>query len=281
MGGRLMDVTVGGLPLTGVDSFGVRWILDRNGVKGWGAPSGTLAPRQRPRAAGAWGGLSYAKPRPLVMSGTCVAPTEALAGDAENRLLDACSLDDSVLTVTRAGVSRHATVRRDGEISPVWVNPFSFDWSVQFVALDPRKMYTPVTSITSLPSTSGGTSFPMSFPMSFTATTVSGQVSIFNQGNEVGPVTARLTGPLTGPTITHVGSGLRLVFAASATIGAGEYWDIDFEAQTVLAQGQSSRAVWITSRQWFGLEPGNNTFALSAASYTTGTLSVTGTPCDK
>jgi len=277
-----MDGTIGTIPLTGVDAFGVRWILDRKGVQGWGAPAGTLAPKPKTRQMGAWGGLSYGKQRPLVLAGACIAPTEALAGDAENRFIDQCSLDDSVLTVTRAGISRWSTVRRDGEIDPVWANPFSFDWSVQFVAVDPRKFGTPITASTGLPSSSGGLTIPYVIPYTISGVQTSGQVSIFNPGNETGPVVMRLDGPCVGPIITHVGSGLSLVFAASLTLGAGEWLDIVMEDHSVLANGGPTRAQFITSRQWSGLEPGSNTWSFTAASYSAGALlTVTGTPCDK
>ena len=276
-----MDVTLGPLPLTGVDEFGVRWILDKAGVVGWGAPPGTLSPTQKPRQRGAWAGLSYAQARPMTMAGACIAPTEALASDALDRLIDACSLDDTTLTVTKADLPRWCTVRRDGAVLPTWPNPLSFDWSIQVVALDPRKLGAPLTGSTGLPSSSGGLTVPFTVPFAINSTVVSGQVSLFNPGNETGPVTMRIDGPCTGPVITHVGSGLQLIFAASLTLGMGEFLLVDMEAHTAMAQGQSTRANWITSRGWSGLEPGNNTFAFTAASTSTALLTVTATPADQ
>ena len=277
----LTNAVLGGMSLTRIDAAGTAWSLEA--IAGWGTPSGTLAPKQKTRAMGAWGGLSYPKARTIVLAGSAVASSDDGAKAAADALISMASLDETVLTITESGIDRWVTVRRDGEVIVNWERGSGrlFNWSIQFAALDPRKFSTPITRSTSLPSSSGGVSFPMRFPMSFTATTVTGQVSLLNPGNETGPVVMRLNGPLNGPIVTHVGSGLRLVFAASATIGVGEYWDIDCEAQSVKAQGQSSRANWVTSRQWFGTEPGNNTFALSASSYTTGTLDVTITPADK
>jgi len=276
------SATIGPLNLCSVDDFGVTWILDENGVVGWGAPSGTLSPTQKPRQAGAWAGLSYAQPRPMTMAGVCIAPTAALASLALDRLIDACSLDDTTLIVVESGRSRWCTVRRDGPVlPPQWIGTCAFTWSIQVVALDPRKLGTPLTGSTALPSSSGGLTVPFTVPFAINSTVVSGQVSLFNPGNETGPVLAHFVGPLIGPVLTHVGSGLRLVFAASATIGAGEFWDVDMEAHTAMAQGQSSRSTWITSRGWSGFEPGNNTWALSAASATTGSVTITATPADK
>ena len=272
-------VTVGALNLASREDSGVEWIME--GFTGWGSSGTTLAPRQKTRAAGAWAGLSYATARTIVVSGICTAPTPALASGALDRLIDACSLDDTLFTAYESGRSRWCIVRRDGDILPTWLNPLTFRWSVQFAALDPRKMSAPLTGSTGLPSSTGGLTIPFTVPFAINSTVASGQVSLTNPGNETGPVTLRIDGPCVGPMVTHVGSGLRLVFASSLTLGAGEFLLIDMEAQTVLAQGQSSRSMWVTSRGWSGFEPGSNSWSFAAASGTTGLLTVTATPADK
>jgi hypothetical protein len=271
--------TIGPLALTSVEASGVQWILDD--FKGWGAPGGTLAQTQKPRQRGAWSGLSYAKPRPMVATGACIAPTAALASDALDRLISASSLDATVLSVAEGDRSRWCMARRDGDVLPDWVGACAFTYSVQFAADDPRKLGTPLTGSTALPSSSGGFSFPMSFPFAINSTVVSGQVSLVNPGNETGPVTMRIDGPCTGPVITHVGSGLRLVFSASLTLGVGEFLIVDMEAHAALAQGYANRSNWITSRGWSGFEPGNNTWAFTAASTSAALLTVTATPADQ
>jgi len=276
-----MYAVLGPLNLCSTDDFGVTWIMDENGVVGWGAPDGTLSPTQKPRQAGAWAGLSYAQPRPMTMAGVCIAPTAALASLAQDRLIAACSLDDTTLTVVEGGRSRWCTVRRDGAVLPVTINDCAFTWSIQVVAVDPRKLGTPLMGSTALPSSSGGLTIPFTVPFAINSTVVSGQVSLFNPGNETGPVTLRIDGPCTGPVITHVGSGLQLIFSASLTLGAGEFLLVDMEAHTAMAQGQSSRANWITSRGWSGFEPGSNTWAFTAASASAALLTVTCPPADQ
>ena len=272
-------VTVGGITLTSVDDFGVTWVME--GFDGWGASSGTLAPKQKVRAGGAQGGLSYSQARTLTASGVCSAPSAALASLALDRLINACSLDDHALAVNESGRSRWCTARRDGEVIPTWTSPESFSWSVQWVAMDPRKLGSPLTGSTGLPSTSGGLTIPFAIPFAINSSVVSGQVSLTNPGNEVGPVQMRIDGPCTGPIITHVGSGQRLAFSASFALAAGEFLLIDMEAQTAMAQGQSTRANWITSRQWSGFPPGANTWAFAAAAHSAAQLTVTATPADK
>jgi hypothetical protein len=271
--------TIGPLALTSVEASGVQWIL--GDFTGWGAPGGTLTQTQKPRQRGAWSGLSYAKPRPMVATGACIAPTDALASDALDRLISASSLDATLLSVAEGDRSRWCMARRDGDVLPDWVGACAFTYSVQFAADDPRKLGAALSGSTGLPSSTGGFTFPHTFPFAINSTVVSGQVSLFNAGNETGPVTMRIDGPCVGPVITHVGSGLQLIFSASLTLGVGEFLLVDMEAHTAMAQGQSSRANWITSRGWSGLEPGNNTWAFTAASASASLLTVTATPADQ
>jgi hypothetical protein len=276
------NITWGGLNLSGIDAFGVTWMT--TDFQGWdGSPPSTNSSKPKTRAHGAWAGNAFFDARHFVGKGIFKAPTEAALTDAFNRLNDAVSLDDSLLTVVEGATSRWCMARRTDEVIPTRIGSRpSAKWSIQGIADDPRKFSTPITASTHLPSSSGGLTIPYVVPYTIPATQVSGQVSIFNAGNETGPVVMRLDGPCAGPVITHVGSGLRLVFAASATLGVGEWWDIDMEGQSVLANGGPTRAQFVTSRQWSGLEPGNNVWAFTAASYSAGALlTVTGTPADK
>ena len=276
-----MFATLSGLNLSATEpDTGVEWTSKP--IDGWGGAASRATSTPKVRKSGAWSGNGYSNERPIAMSGIVQAPSEAALSEALDRLNDACSFDDTLLTISEPDRSRWCMVHRTGAVLTPRLSPTIAAWSVQVVADDSRKMYTPITRSTALPSSSGGLVIPYVIPYTIPAVQVSGQVSIYNPGNEVGPVTMRLDGPVTGPVITHVGSGLSLVFAASATLGVGEWWDIDMEGQSVLANGGPTRAQFITSRQWSGLEPGNNTFAFTAASYSAGALlTITGTPADK
>jgi hypothetical protein len=50
-------------------------------------------------------------------------------------------------------------------------------------------------------------------------------------------------------------------------MGAGEFLIVNMDAQTALANGQTTRAGYITSRGWSGFDPGANTWSFTAASF--------------
>ena len=259
---------------------GVRWGVET--FDGWGATKGTLSPVQKPRGSGGWAGDAFDLVRSMSISGWMAAPDAITASMALDRLNDAVSLYPTLMVVTEAGRARWLMVRRSDEVLTVWKSDRAFTWSIQIVALDPRKFGDKLTASTGLPSSSGGLLLPATVPFSIDAVSNSGQVSLENVGNEAGPVLQRIDGPVHGPVITHVSSGLSLVFASSLVLGVGEWLDIDMEARSVMANGQASRSGYVISRGWSNFTPGQNTWAFTAASYDAGArFTVSATPAWK
>ena len=273
---QLIECALSGLVLTATDDQYVDWL--QNTLTGWyGSPASSLQLTQKQRAPGAWPGPRQMTARTLALSGMVEAPTPAALLDALDRLNTAASLDTTLLTVSEFGLIRSCLVYRQDEVLTSRINETAAAWSVQLAAADPRKFATALSSTTGLPSASGGLSIPFTVPFTLASSIVSGECHLTNPGNANGPVVLRIDGPIVGPRITHVGSGAQLVFASSLALGVGEYLVVDMEAQTALANGQTSRNKWITNRGWSAFEPGENTWAFAALSGS-GHLTVTGTP---
>lgn len=270
-------VRTDGLSFGGVDDQGVSWMTQT--VDGWGTAGSTYSPVQRTRRSGAVSGYAYAKSRQVAVSGLLQAPTSQAADDALDRLASEIRLDEFPLYISAGGAERWISAKRSDAVTILWVNDTDVSWSFQVGSDDWRKFGDDLTASTLLPSSTGGLTVPFTIPFTINASQVTGQVSLTNPGNETGPVRLRVDGPCTGPVITHVGSGRALVFSSTLVLGVGEWIDIDMDAQTVLANGQSSRAGYITSRGWFGFEPGPNTFSFTAQGYDpVSKLTVTATP---
>ena len=269
--------TIGDLDLFGTDVDGVRWFLEPNGLD-WGAAASTAQVTQRALADGGWVGKAFRKPKSRTVSGSIIAPNRGLAEQAFDRLVTALSIDPTVLTVAEDSITRYARVQRIDEVLPTWINDHALGWTTGLLSPDPRKFAADLTASTALPSTTGGVTFPLTFPLTFTAVTVTGQVSLTNPGNAAGPVRLRIDGPVTAPVVTHVTSGKALVFAASLTLGVGEFVTVDMESHQVLAQGQASRARWVTQRGWSSFVPGENVWAFAAGMASDAQLTVTATP---
>lgn len=262
--------SLGALDFGVLEASGVAWVL--NDIQGWGSPASTVQVVQKPRSSGGWAGPGYLPARSVSLTGTVDAPSTSALSDALDRLSAACTLTDTTLTVNEGGRTRTCTVRRQGEVLVTMTSALAATWSVQVVALDPRKYGSAVIQSTALPSVSGGTTWPITYPLTFTGVTNSGTLSIPNAGNITAPVVVRIDGPVTGPIVTHIGSGTSLVFSSSLTLAAGEFLLVDMEKRSVLANGQTSRAGYVTSRGWFGADPGANQYGFNAQTFNAGAL---------
>lgn len=252
--------------LGATDADGVQWRLIE--FEGWeGSPSPTLDVVQNPRQDWASAGESFLTARYMAARGLIVAPTPALLNAAIDRLNAAISKAARPYTVNQDGDERWLNARRADEVRMTKMNSQVAQYAVQIVATDGRKLHPELTGSTLLPSSSGGLTVPFTALFTVPATQITGQVSLENDGNTTGPVRLRIAGPVQGPVVTHVSSGRQLVFSSSLVLAAGEWLDIDMDARTVLANGQSNRRMYVTSAAWSAFERGGNTWAFTAAVY--------------
>lgn len=274
-------VAVGDGPVLGAtDAFGVRWSLVK--FDGWkGSPSPTLQLQQRARGHGATASESFLTPRIMTLEGflhthDCVQQDEAL-----DRLNAAVTLEPFELLVSEPSGLRHITVQRQGEVIPTVHTPMLAGYSILVSAKDPRKFGELITDSTTLASSTGGLMYPVTYPVTYTGFSNSGVIRVLNTGNTQAPVWLRIDGPIPagGWTVTHIGKKQSLTFSTSLGLAAGEFVTVDMDRREVLAQGQSARAGYVTSRGWFSLDPGVNDIAFSAQNYSaTAQLTVTTKP---
>lgn len=136
--------------------------------------------------------------------------------------------------------------------------------SVELHATDPR-IYSDTlhsTSIT-LPTAVGGLTFNATANFSFGSVGTGGSAIVDNAGRFDAPWVAVIPGPVTDPTIEHVGLSRQLRFTGE--IVAGEFLVIDSAAKSVLLNGTASRYGWLTKAQWFDLPAGASQINFRAA----------------
>lgn len=149
--------------------------------------------------------------------------------------------------------------------------------TVEVTCEDARRLGAALSSTTQLPSSTGGLAWPLTWPLTWTGTQVTGECTLTNPGNAVGPLSLRINGPVSGPMVTCAGSSM--IFRYAGSVAAGDWLDVDMEARTVLYNGQASRASLVTSRGWFGFPPGDMTVGFNADSYDpAASLTVTASP---
>lgn len=278
-GASFPPVSVNSITMNTVDSSGIQWVL--SDLQGWGSPGSTAQATPRARGRGSTMSEAFLKHRTMVGTGAILVTDPALLTSAIDQLIAAVDLNPFNIIVAEPGLTRSISVQRQDDVLPKKLSPYAAEFSFQVIAKDPIKYGDLVTTTTLLPSSTGGRTYPATYPITYTGVSNTGVVRINNAGNTQAPVWLRIDGPIPagGWTVTHVGKKQSLSFASSLALAAGEFVTVDMDRREILAQGQSARAGYVTSRGWFTLDPGANDIAFSAANYSpTALLTVTTKP---
>lgn len=259
-------VYLNGLLLSGRDdATGLEIVVED--IQGWGSPSSNVQFYKRPRQHGSWSGEAWLNPRTIVLSGYIAAPSGGVLRDGKDMLNAACGLDETLLSISEAGFPRTCMARRSDEILYHDTSDTAADFSLQMVADDPRKLGAQLNPNTGLAISTGGLTFPITFPIEFDSTTVTGLITVTNNGNIDGSVVLRLDGPVTDPVINQTVGSQVITFAMTYGLAAGNWLTIDMENETVLENDQSSRAGYVTTRGFMSLLPGDNIFTFTSSVY--------------
>lgn len=206
--------------------------------------------------------------------------TFAAAVAAFSLAFTAPQADDSPLTFTIPGVAGSAAARlnvRPRKVAlPIGVEYFAGVGraAVELFASDPLIYSNAETTATlNLAQAPGGMTFDLVFDLIFGGGGSFGSATLTNSGTATAPVVIRINGPVTNPTVRNVTTGQSLTL--TATLASGDYIDVDTAARTVLLNGTADRYSYLTTPQWWGIQPGANEIRYFADVTTASTATVT------
>lgn len=170
--------------------------------------------------------------------------------------------DEDPLVIQLSGQKWLANVRVDRRALPIDIayNAQASRGAIEWIATDPRLYSVALQSATidlPFPGT-GGLVFPLVFPLKFGTGTSGGNLALQNTGTITTWPTWTITGPVTGPIITNVGTGEVLQFDPTFTIASGQTLIINTDAKTVTLAGINRRSRLFVAN-WFGLKSGVTT----------------------
>ena len=188
--------------------------------------------------------------------------------------------DDSPLQFTIPGVASGSPARLNVRPRKLAL-PIEFEYfsgtayaSAELFAADPLIYSEAETSVSiNLATGAGGRTYDRTYDMSYGGIASYGSALLTNLGSAVAPLTIRINGPVTNPTIRNVTTGQSLGFTVA--LNPGEYLDIDTTARTVLLNGTADRYSYLTLPQWFGLVPGVNEIRYFADDTVASTANIT------
>lgn len=276
-----LDGWAAGGTFTGsVDANGTAWWI--TGVKGWrDRPAPRTADTDRQADHGSFDAPSYLPARIISVEGFAEATTETLGYLSADIMASVCS-DTAVLyplVVTEPGrPNRRCNVRLSAETlvgEPYGASNGTFDWSLQLRAPDPRRYADAETDIVLTLPTGAGTGLipPLTPPILIPSGVATNVATAVNDGTFATRPVVSFFGPVTNPAIANLTTARTLAF--NLDILAGDTVTVDFDAKSVLLNGEVSRAYAIApGSAWFDLQPGNNDIQY-AASAGTGQATIT------
>lgn len=117
--------------------------------------------------------------------------------------------------------------------------------------------------------TAPGRAYDLTFDRTYPAAPVDGTTIVTNAGQGLAYPTVRIYGPITGPAITHLGTGQTISLPA-LTVNAGDYLELDLRARTVryngLATDSRRHLIDYTTTRWWAIEAGSQQIRLTAIS---------------
>lgn len=247
-----------------VDNNATEWWITK--CDGWrDRPAMRVASTDRQADHGSFDAPSYLASRVITVEGVAVCTSEAVAYLSADIMASVCS-DPAVLyplVVTEPGrPDRRANVRLNDATKvgePYGAGNVAFDWSLQLRAPDPRRYADDETAITlTLPTGAGtGLTLPVTLPFTIPSGVATNVATAVNDGTFPTRPVVTFTGPVTDPAIANLTTGRTLAFTYD--LAAGESLTVDFDARSVLLNGEVSRAYAIDyGSAWWDLQPGNN-----------------------
>lgn len=254
------------------DAQGTDWSLTT--LDGWwGTPQRRVGLAARQFDHGSFDAPAFLEPRTLTVEGVAVSTSRAAHLLARDIVACVAGLDAAVLyplVVSESGyLDRQCMVRQSGEVKVADVTDTVCRWSMVLVAPDPRRYAADEMVVTlTLPVGAGvGLIPPVTPPFSIPSGSATNRATVVNDGTFPTRPTVVFTGPVTNPAVANLTTSRTLAF--DLTVASGESLVVDFDARSVLLNGEVSRAYAITpGSAWFDLQPGANDVQYAAAAGT-------------
>lgn len=273
---RDLQLTLNGFPLYGVDDNGCEWHVTFQDVSGlFDGVASTLETSKKAMTDGWYANLPRLQGRSISIEGHIIGRCTESCINAWNAFKSVLKPDGMLLSVRLGDIGRQARVWQSTSAPLVkWEGVNMLKFTLGLTSLSPYLYGLELVSgSSSLPSSTGGMSFPYHFEETgvslsswvWSETVVSGNVALNNVGTAPSPVMIRIDGPVVNPQITHVGSGH--VTAFNMSFGVGHYATINGVTHEILIDGTDPVRGRVNRREWSQAEVGENVWGFNASEY--------------
>lgn len=273
---RDLRLSLDGFPLYGVDDNDCEWHVTFQDVSGlFDGVASTLKTSEKAMTDGWYGNLPRLQGRTISIEGYIIGQCTESCVNAWNTFKSVLNTSGMMLTIRLGDISRQVQVLQSASAPLVkWAGVNILRFSLGLTSLSPY-LYgvEKVSGSSSLPSSSGGMTFPYHFEepgvsvasWQWSENIMSGNVVLSNEGTALSPVLIRIDGPVVNPQVLHVGSGHVIAFDMS--LGIGHYVTINGMTHEILIDGTDPARGRVVRREWSQAEPGSNIWGFSASEY--------------
>ena len=273
---RDLQLTLNGFPLYGVDDNGCEWHVTFQDVSGlYDGVGSTLQTSEKAMSDGWYGNLPRLQGRTITIEGHIIGRCTKSCITAWNAFKSVLDTGGMLLIARLGDIGRQVRVWQSRSAPLIkWDGVNILRFSLGLTALSPY-LYglETVSDSSSLPSSSGGMTFPYHFEepgvsvasWQWSEDVVFGKVSLSNEGTASSPVLIRIDGPVVDPQVLHVGSGH--VMAFNMSLGSGHYVTVNGVTHEILVDGTDPARGRVVRREWTQAEPGLNVWGFNAGEY--------------
>lgn len=268
---RDVFLTLNGFNLYGEDKYGCEWHTTFSGTSGiFDGVGSTIATSDKAWSNGWYTNIPTYTGREISVEGYIYGSCPEYIVESWDYFKSQFLIGEQRLTVKLGSLSRWCTVMQASS-NPLleWEGPNLCHWSISLISADAYLYSTEqVSGSTYLPTSEGGMSFPYHFEPDtlwrFNENIDNGYVRLYNSGSASSPVTIRIDGPVTNPSVTHVQSGRTMSF--NTELGRGHYILADGQTHSITVDGVTEQSI-VTSREWPYAAVGSNSYRFSAEEY--------------
>lgn len=271
-----IHLRLNGFDLNSVDGNGVEWHTSFQDVSGVFDGVGTnLSTDKLVWTDGLYSNIPTRSGRSISVQGYLMGACPDILIASWEAFKGRLKINDQLLEIRLGSIRRQTTVKQSSGAPLVkWAGRNMLQYSFGLEALSPYLLSggDPIQGSTHLASSSGGMIFPKNgyhfeSPNSksqwvFKEKIISGAIALTSNGNAQSPVSIRIDGPVTNPTVSHTPSGRTIMFIIQ--LGTGSYLTADSGTKEILVNGDPPINGVVANRQWFYAQPGQNVFRFGA-----------------
>lgn len=268
-----LETPMGTLMFNDTTSGSYYWLSGADGMDGAAVRNNS---EMKPQRDGAIVHDAFLGPRTIVLTGQVIAADfttrRTLLDNLAAYTFPLLRANGTLRFTPTGGTTRQLSVRLFDKVTVR--GGVLKEFQITLIASDPftysDALFTATTSALTGAGATGGLAFPVAFPIGFGEYTAGGEAAVTNSGNVNSYPVIRVYGPISGPTLRNLTTGLVLSLPG-ASVSSGSYAAVDMANETIYLDDITTspliRYLDVLTSEFWPLVPGANTVKLTGSGF--------------